>query len=266
MIVAKPKQLQPKSGKEKSWFEKIEDFISYLEKFRNFIIAISLLMSGYWISDSVSKASLISNSIEQLVKSGAERDIALIALDSGISPSPSHFFGMYVENCMLGIGERCNDPVFDIAKRLYREGTDHNTRLPIISIMSKRKPNLTQEFIYSIYSETGNLSNSSQQLKSNSSQQSNMPRIVYIQYKSNKTKAEELQKALQEQNISAPGIEQVGKIQKNDIRYANATDKQIAENLRVFLEKKGIKVESLIDLSESGYRVPSGQLEIWLKD
>lgn len=94
-------------------------------------------------------------------------------------------------------------------------------------------------------------------------------RLVYIQYKNDRTKAEKLRKHLEDKGIFAPGIEQVDGIDKNDIRYANAADKQIAEELRKFLDTEqdiGIKVESLIDLSESRYRVPSGQLEIWLKD
>jgi hypothetical protein len=262
MIVTSPKKPQSKSENDKNWFEKTADFISYLEKFRSFIIAASLLLSGYWVSDAINKASLISNSIDRLVEGGAKRDIALIALDVGINPPPNNLFGISVKNCIyiLGIGEGCDDPVFDVAKRLYIEGTDRETRNSIISIMSKRKPELTKVIISQ---ETGNLSNSSQQ--------SNLPGIVYIQYESDKAKAEELQKALQKKNIFVPRIERVGGINKNDIRYANAADKQIAENLKVLLETKqgiGIEVEDreLIDLSEAGYRIPSGQAEIWLKD
>ncbi|KGF72260.1 hypothetical protein DO97_10930 [Neosynechococcus sphagnicola sy1] len=83
---------------------------------------------------------------------------------------------------------------------------------------------------------------------------------MYIQYKSNKELAEKLQKELQSKGVSAPGIEQ------NDIRYANTADKQISENLQAYLEKnQGIKIEKLIDLSTTKYRVPAGQVEIWLK-
>ncbi|CCI21583.1 hypothetical protein [Microcystis aeruginosa] len=58
-------------------------------------------------------------------------------------------------------------------------------------------------------------------------------------------------------------------IKENSIRYANSADKPIAEKLRVFLWKKNIKIEpnpkTFIDLSTK-YKVPPGQLEIWLKD
>jgi hypothetical protein len=95
-------------------------------------------------------------------------------------------------------------------------------------------------------------------------------RLVYIQYKSDRAKAEKLQKVLQDKGILAPGIEQVDGIKNNDIRYANAADKPIAEKLRVFLEKENIKIEptlgTFIDLSTRGYKVPLGQFEVWLKD
>ena len=95
-------------------------------------------------------------------------------------------------------------------------------------------------------------------------------RLVYIQYKSDRRTAEKLQKLLQDKEILAPGIEQVNGIKENSIRYANSADKPIAEKLRVFLWKKNIKIkpnpETFIDLSNKGYKVPPGQLEIWLKD
>ena len=63
-------------------------------------------------------------------------------------------------------------------------------------------------------------------------------------------------------------------IKNNDIRYANSSDRSLAENLRDFLKTekdiqiKDIQIEdkNLIDLSTKGYKVPPGQLEIWLKD
>jgi len=91
-------------------------------------------------------------------------------------------------------------------------------------------------------------------------------RLVYIQYHSNKHQAEKLQKDLQSKGVSAPGIEQIEGINQNNIRYANAADKQIAESLQAYLEKnQGIQLEKLIDLSRANYKVPSGQFEIWLK-
>lgn len=92
---------------------------------------------------------------------------------------------------------------------------------------------------------------------------------VYIQYNNDRVTADKLQKILQAQNISAPGIEQVQGIKNNDIRYSNPADLQLAKNLQNFLrDKAGIQIEdnNLIDLSKNGYKVPSGQIEVWLKD
>ncbi len=92
-------------------------------------------------------------------------------------------------------------------------------------------------------------------------------RVVYIQYQSNQERAEELQKYLQSKGILTPRIERIQEIKQNDIRYSHATDKQIAERLKAYIEQnKDIKFEQLVDLSKAGYKVPSGQFEIWLKD
>ncbi|ACK70284.1 hypothetical protein PCC7424_1852 [Gloeothece citriformis PCC 7424] len=92
--------------------------------------------------------------------------------------------------------------------------------------------------------------------------------LVYIQYKTDKNKAEKLQKYLQSQNIVAPDIEQISGIEGNDIRYSNSGDLQTAKKLQKILqdqEKITIPDENLIDLSKAGYKVPPGQFEIWLK-
>lgn len=92
-------------------------------------------------------------------------------------------------------------------------------------------------------------------------------RLLYLQYQSNEKQAKKLQQDLNAAGISVPGIEKIKEIKENDIRYSNAADEQLANKLKDFLERKeGIKVNKLIDLSKAGYRVPSGQVEIWLKD
>jgi hypothetical protein len=92
-------------------------------------------------------------------------------------------------------------------------------------------------------------------------------RLIYIQYRNDKDKAEKVQKYLQEKGISAPGIEQVQGISANDIRYFNTGDQTIAKKLKDNLEQsQNIKFDRLLNLSDAGYRVPAGQLEIWLRD
>lgn len=96
-------------------------------------------------------------------------------------------------------------------------------------------------------------------------------RIVYIQYRTDATKAKAIQNYLQGQSqyqgITVPAIEQVNGISENSIRYANPAARSVAEDLQQKLESNlQVEFPTLIDLSDSQYRVPDGQFEIWLKD
>ncbi|MEM1241012.1 MAG: hypothetical protein AAGI45_14310 [Cyanobacteria bacterium P01_H01_bin.26] len=92
-------------------------------------------------------------------------------------------------------------------------------------------------------------------------------KIAYIQYRRDRSQAEQLQTYLEAQGISVPAIEQTADIALNDIRYANRNDRTLAENLKTNLEAdQDITIDQLINLSSTGYEVPQGQIEIWLKD
>jgi hypothetical protein len=94
-------------------------------------------------------------------------------------------------------------------------------------------------------------------------------RLVYIQYDTNKTLAEKVQTYLQTSinKSAAPGMEKIEGIKENSIRYTK-NDLELANKLKSNLETKfpNITDIKLIDLTDAGYKVPSGQLEIWLKD
>ncbi|MGD8567912.1 MAG: hypothetical protein PVJ39_07480 [Gammaproteobacteria bacterium] len=92
-------------------------------------------------------------------------------------------------------------------------------------------------------------------------------RFVYIQYQSNKTRVDQLRTYLNGKGVKVPRIEQVDRITQNDIRYANESQKAIAEALQKDLAKnQNIQISKLIDLAQVGYKVPAGQFEVWLKD
>jgi hypothetical protein len=92
-------------------------------------------------------------------------------------------------------------------------------------------------------------------------------RFVYIQYQSNKTRVDQLRTYLNGKGVKVPRIEQVDRITQNDIRYANESQKAIAEALQKDLAKnQNINISKLIDLSQAGYKVPPGQFEVWLTD
>jgi hypothetical protein len=93
-------------------------------------------------------------------------------------------------------------------------------------------------------------------------------RLVYIQYDSKDDQAKKLQEALQKKiSLSAaPGTQSVTGIKESSIRYANPADEELAKKLQAYLKNMNpsISIEKLIDLSKAGYKVPSGQLEVWL--
>jgi len=90
-------------------------------------------------------------------------------------------------------------------------------------------------------------------------------RLVYIQYENQVDLAKRIQASLKQENVKAPGTERVKDIQSASIRYFRPSDRTAAENLQKFIQAKvKFKIENLIDLSGSGYSVPSGQLEVWV--
>jgi hypothetical protein len=104
--------------------------------------------------------------------------------------------------------------------------------------------------------------------KNNSNESVALPgvRLVYIQYRSDQALAKRVQALLVHNKVAAPGTERVQGAARSSIRYSGAADKQAAESLGLLLTNQlGIATDDLIDLSKTGYRVPSGQFEVWIK-
>lgn len=96
-------------------------------------------------------------------------------------------------------------------------------------------------------------------------------KIVYIQYaqgnKQAKDKAEKLRTYLQDNGVLAPEIDPVEGVIQNDIRFANKKDEDAAKYLQTNLQSEfELNFDKLINLSDKGYTVASGQFEIWIKD
>ncbi len=292
----------PKSEKD-NW-DKFEIISKFLGAVVLVFIPIVIKLGADSIAQSMQRAKLIQSLTTELVAGKTKRDIALIALNTAIPNKEKcnklWFWGCQndlepktlAEDEVLGIAEALTKRAIRDAEKqdrslnledlevardiiIYRTHEEYYNekfkpdidRLTLLRAISSQDLKPTKEEIL----KKAEISEviSILQLSSTATSDSSLKgiRIVYIQYNSNKDKAEELREALQEKNISAPEIDKIDGIEKNDIRYANSADKKIAEELKKFLEtEKSIKVESLIDLSEKGYRVPSGQLEIWLKD
>lgn len=264
------------------------------------IIPIVIAFGADTIAQSLKRGELVQSLISDLAQPDAKRDVALIALDAAITKNERCTI-LWIWRCQ---NDSENDQVVNIAMALVntsisdalKKGQSPEELEVAKRIISNRAgtefyaekigkryrelaSNAQRQVISSVQvtptspSEIINKANTSQTLAA--IQPSSSPntieslagiRLVYIQYQSNRDLAEKLQKDLQSKGVSAPGIEQVDGIEQNNIRYANAADRQIAENLQAYLEKnQGIQIEQLIDLSRASYRVSSGQFEIWLK-
>jgi hypothetical protein len=288
------------------------DKFDIISKFLGTVVFVAIpIVIGYSadsISQSIERGQLIQSLTEQLATIDTKRDIALIALDSAI-PEKEKCTLLWTWRCENNLEPKVleEDRVLSIAELLTERAilvAKNKGRVPDISEINVAKKIIIHrtnsnyyddkfqpdiDDLNSLVPSAPNLQSSKEErvqkanisellaviqtpIATPKSSRLNGVKLVYIQYRSAKTKAEMLQTALQQENISTPGIEKVEKVQgisKNDIRYADKADLRLAQNLRDFLKNRtGIQIQDkdLIDLSTKGYRVPSGQLEIWLKD
>lgn len=94
--------------------------------------------------------------------------------------------------------------------------------------------------------------------------------VVYIQYqdRANKALIEELRKNFQDQGLYAPGIENVVADYGNSIRFFHKEDRgaaeQTAELVKQFFHEKGYQKDFKIEDYSSKFKVPKGQVEVWI--
>lgn len=280
------------SEKTSFWdkFDVVNSFISSV-----ILVAIPLVIKigADNIAQSLETGRIIQQLIGDLTAKDTQvrQDIALVALDAAIEPKQKcNFLGLW--GCR--INESVNDQVVDISIIVLKDLKSESALAA--DIIRKRRPTQAEDIIKKAVSSVASpaavsapnlqkeeLQQSEIERKSEAAQvaadilapaasnssSSNLAgvRIVYIQYNNNKPKAEALQKYLEDNGVVVPGIEQISGVSSNSIRYPGATNKQAADSLRNAIEQtQGIRFERLLDLSTSGYRVPDGQFEIWLKE
>ena len=261
------------------------------------LIPIFIKLGADSITQSLETEKLVYTSIVSLVDTNnTKRDISLIALDYAIPEKETCYL---VFKCQK---EPKRDEVVDIATTLLHDALTKSLDMnqtpeirAIAHIITKR----TSEQFYidtsSLFIKesqksaitNSNESPSPQQIDNKEKLDAKIAamqptiepnnvefkgiRLVYIQYAANKSRAEEVKTYLQGKinKSAAPGTEQVTDIKENSIRYANPADKTIAKNLQLAL-KQDLKIDvsddNLKDLEKAHYKVPSGQLEIWLKE
>ncbi len=285
---------------EKDKWDKVEIVTKFLATVILASIPLVIKMGADNIAQSLEKGRLIQSLLSDLSQKEekTKRDIALVALDAAIPP---------LHQCSMPWLRKCStdyksDQVINVASLLLRDITAENwetqssTAIDIIKRRSsdefyaKEAAAISQTYQQSAISlPEANTQNKTEQSQQEANASINVSKalaiiqpdtptaqqnkglagikLVFIQYGSNKQRAQAMQQYLQKNGINAPGIEQVAGIQKNDIRYANEADKQTAQELSNLInQQNNVQIESLVDLSARGYKIAPGQFEIWLKE
>lgn len=259
------------------------------------LIPIVIGVAASNVADSLKRGQLIQSLVSTLSERDSKRDISLLALNEAIKVREKCF--LYFFACKP---DTDNDPVSQIAVLLIRssmeeaKGRNQQPRELAVAKHILTRSNRADPLFYK--KEFGFLEQSAQtKARSNVSGAAETPdqasesasisqalatlaptsspsqslegiRLVFIQYEKQVDLAKKIQASLKDNNVSAPGTEQVQGIRGASIRYSSLADRAAAENLQKFIqEKANIQINNLVDLSKSGYRVPRGQLEIWVQ-
>jgi hypothetical protein len=244
------------------------------------------------ISRSMERGKLVDSLLAELTDDDkkARRDLALIAFDASVPPPERcRYLGFF--DCE--VDEEARDLVADIAVVLLRECGEPSGCAEAANIIKRRKPETWEDRISAVTKVTSDLDSETRLVPGDVDRRAQAAeiladvfapdtarrtpqvealrgvRIVYIHYDADKDKALDVQETLAAEAVSAPPVRPVRGIRRNDIRYPNAQEVEGAKGLANYLESKlQIKFadSALIDLFERGYKVPSGQFEIWLED
>lgn len=266
------------------------------------LIPIAIGVAANGVADSLKRGQLIQSLVDNLSQRDTKRDIALIALNDAITAKKKcRVLGLF--NCSVDvsndpvsqiasvlIGDSLEEALdkkqspkeLSVAKFILTESARGDTRFYEAKFgqrfrelkanaqsvaISNADARPTQEDI----AKQANISQTiavldTRKNKSNESPALSGVRLVYIQYGSDQNLAKKVQALLVSNKVAAPGTEQVQGVTRSSIRYSGAADKPAADLLRLLLMKEiGIDADDMIDLSKSGYRVPSGQFEVWLR-
>ena len=266
------------------------------------LIPVVIGVAANGVADSLKRGQLIQSLVDNLSQRDAKRDIALIALNDAITPKKKcHILGLF--DCSVDVGNDpvsqiatvligdSLDEAFEkqqspkelaVAKyiltesargdiRFYEERFGKRFRAFKANAQSVAISNADAQPTQNDIARQANISQTIAALdtKKNKGSESvalSGVRLVYIQYGSDLNLAKKIQALLVKNKVAAPGTEQVQGISRSSIRYPGASDRIAAESLRLLLKKKiNIDAVDMIDLSRTGYRVPSGQFEVWIK-
>jgi len=271
------------------FWEKLKIATSFLSGVVLVAIPIVIQAGASNIAQSLETGRVIQELTTDLTRPSEKtrRDIALVALNSAIQPEKQCRV-LWMWGCRPNASE--TDQVVSIAVILLKEFQDESEQAKqvirqrmlaeeadnlisrIVRPNAVSNPNPNIEVSREQADQTAQAAEIAANVLASSESQVTEPnftniRIVYVQYSSDVAKAEMIQKLLQEMGVNVPGLEQVNGIAENSIRYANSLDEDTANRLQALLvEGQGLSFVPAINLENSGYRVPNGQFEIWLKD
>ena len=260
------------------------------------LVAIPIVIGvvGNNISQSLQKGQLVDSLLDDLASKNRQ-DIALIALDAAISPPKSEEKSdQVVDIAKVVLKGRIAQGTLSAQAQNQRK-LDSSTASMIIQ---KRKPQTGKDIVAAITIEALNelpsskkrslpntkevLQNHKMTLEQKQNAEDIEPtakviadllpsdvKFTYIQYKRDIKIAQELRTYLQNEGVVTPRIEEVNGIMQDDIRFSSESGRENARklksNIEDFFKRKNItKNFKLIDLSKAGYKVPSGQFEVWL--
>ena len=277
---------------QKDGWDKTEIVIKLVASIVLVLIPIMISVGADRISQSMERGKLVDSLLAELTDDDkkARRDLALIALDASVPPPERcRYLGLF--GCE--VDEEARDLVADIAVVLWREYGEANDRAEAVRIIQRRKPRTWATRITAIANVTSDLNSETPLVPGDAERRAQTAailaevfapdttrrtsqvealrgvRIVYIHYDAKKDKALEVKETLTAAAVSAPPVRPARGIRKNDIRYPGPQAFEAAKGLGDYLEAE-LRIKfadnAFIDLSKRGYKVPSGQFEIWLED
>lgn len=206
----------------------------------------------------INTANLIQKLINDLTSQTTKQDLALIALRHTIVKNKEDAKNlMLIEICELVLEQQIHQ-----ARQGKKEGYVSNTA---INILKERAPDKSKKWIEEVgLIRRENESFVFQTLKNNINKG-----LIYIHYKSRnqETRVEEFRTKLKRQGWDVPPIDLItSSSYKDDIRYFNSKDVDIAKQLKNIADQHFLKKFDLTNLSSRYPNVPNKQIEIWINE
>lgn len=225
------------------------------------------------ISFSIETGKLTQSLISKLASTKKEeqlkQDIALAALDGSIGSRNPYLVSSVAERIYMS-KPGFTDPTAQYALQVlkvrnepkYQEIRTANLNF-IVSQTSKSQSGSTPDSPAIVNKSTEQIDVVSQVISRT------FTGVVFVQFKNNKLKntSERIKNGLLEQGLEVPPLEQVNANYSNSIRYFNPEDVDLAIRVKAVIEnivEEPKQKFEVLDFSKSGYKIPKGQIEIWI--